>query len=143
MTPVELPGILWFHLRISKKDRVNVVLAREDRYREADRDLYNSIAPTRRARKFSGRCYQYNTGQPAATILLRIKYLGSGLVTHEITHAAFHYLTVRQGKAALDKRYEEQLAELIGSLTSQFWKKFYAFEKSGRIKRLKGCSHVA
>ena len=47
-------------------------------------------------------------------------YIGAGVASHEMTHAARYYL----GKRLPDER----MARIVGRLTSAFWKHWYAHE---------------
>lgn len=57
--------------------------------------------------------------------------LGSGIVAHEMTHAALYWFEKRVG--LINRKNEEELAWCLGSLVAQFWRKFYRL--SGDRKR--------
>ena len=55
--------------------------------------------------------------------------LGSGIVTHEMGHAALHWSSLRRWSMALTvghaSRGEERLCWVLGWLVTQFWRPYY------------------
>ncbi len=65
--------------------------------------------------------------QEIGTILLHRRQTGTGIVSHEMTHAAVHYLAVsrqRLPKHENDMKAEERLAWTVGNLTKQFFVRY-------------------
>lgn len=60
-------------------------------------------------------------------ILFHRPKTGTGIVSHEMTHAALHYLRIKKLSLSLDAddcKSEEPLALCIGNLTRQFMMKY-------------------
>jgi hypothetical protein len=72
-----------------------------------------------------------NLGQ----ILFYKKRLGAGIVSHEMTHAAFFWMERRGMLAALatDADVQEQCCLVQGNLTQQFWVKWLRIEKRSQV----------
>lgn len=49
---------------------------------------------------------------------------GTGCVSHEMTHAAAHYLRIKGHKAVKEGDTEEALALAVGNLTKQFFMRY-------------------
>jgi hypothetical protein len=130
-------GVICFHLRISKRNVCRVILAEEEQYKAVDRVVRKGKYLGARGSNFAGRTYQFNMGQPVATVLFRVKHLGAGIVAHEFTHAAFHFLTYRRKRSAIGRGSEERLADIVGELNRKFWLKFNALKKAGRLTKRK------
>jgi hypothetical protein len=68
----------------------------------------------------------------AGFVIVIDRYIGSGYVTHEMTHAA-HFRLCRVGGERRpfecmkfgDRRLQEPLADMTGWLVAQFWSEFY------------------
>jgi len=72
-------------------------------------------------------------GTSLGLILFCHEYIGSGLVSHEMSHAAIHWMTVAHPRwvkiMAEDSRAagqaQEEFCWMQGSLVNQFWRTFY------------------
>lgn len=89
----------------------------------------------RRARRAAAFCHTPATDGPAVALVnLCREHIGSGLVAHEMLHAAVSYGTRRRWRwRELDSRArviphdnaEERLAEMVGMLVKGFWRHVY------------------
>jgi|SRR6185436_13611654 len=57
------------------------------------------------------------------TILFHRQQTGTGTVSHEMTHAAVHYLRLKKANLNAQKS-EEPLAHVVGELTRQFFRRY-------------------
>jgi hypothetical protein len=75
-------------------------------------------------RRIGKRCKPENIGQ----ILFYASAIGSGTVSHEMTHAVIYwaqYVKMNLAKLPTSKRIDERFAWAQGFLVTQFWRKFY------------------
>ncbi len=114
---------------------VGIFQTRREMRREADivasqvglrQDNARTEAVTTSWREFDGHRRLRRTG----AILFYIGNVGSGIVSHEMTHAMFHW--ARYNRRAT----EEKRAWVQGDLVRQFWKHFY------RLKLDKLCAKL-
>lgn len=63
----------------------------------------------------------------------------SGVVSHEMTHAALYWFSKNHGsyKKLEKSKYDEMMAWVQGNLVSQFWTKWYELEEKGKIESVK------
>lgn len=73
-------------------------------------------------------------------VIFDISWVGSGLVSHEMTHAALYYLQGSLGVKHVDwrdKKIEERLAYIQGNLVQGFWRQWHRhkFDRRRRAPR--------
>ena len=68
-------------------------------------------------------------GKRVGCIVLPLDYIGAGIVSHELTHAALYWISRRTALRAIayeDRhRLDERLANTQGWLVTQFWRHWY------------------
>jgi hypothetical protein len=74
-------------------------------------------------------CLTFKSGIPRnclGIVVFNLNWIGSGIVVHEMTHAALRTLRLGLGKR-LSRADEERLANTIEHLVKEFWRRWYRY----------------
>jgi hypothetical protein len=97
--------------------------------RKANGTVHSSFeAQATNSRRYALKAGRWHKSDNIGEIIFYRDFLGAGVVSHEMTHAALYWVTSKKNTDfgyRLDFKDDERLAEAVGQMCRQFWVKWF------------------
>lgn len=97
------------------------------------REVHRALTPSGRARdgKITHAFFQGNATNGNGCIVLPMERCSPGLIGHEVTHAALHWLRVTGRCASAQEALEEEQAQIVEHFTDRIWARVVQLRAGG------------